>query len=53
MFVAEGSNDADEWADSADSSTITLINLVFFAIDSINTLLDSTMIIAGLVGVTW
>ena len=53
MFAAEGANSADEWADSADSATITLINCTFLAIDVIDTLLDATMIVAGSVSVTW
>lgn len=53
MFAAEGANDADSWADSADQSTIILINSIFTVIDVIDTALDATMIIAGLIGVTW
>ncbi|MBQ5500985.1 MAG: hypothetical protein IIT81_02085, partial [Mycoplasmataceae bacterium] len=53
MFAAEGANSADEWADSADSVPIGLINLTLLAIDLIDTSLDAIMIIAGCVSVTW
>ena len=53
MSAAEGANSADEWADSADSVPIGLINLTLLAIDLIDTSLDAIMIVAGCVSVTW
>lgn len=43
LGTAQGSNDADEWADPADVATDATISIVFTIIDSINLSISLTM----------